>query len=140
MALIGEYREALDLAYQAQADVEAFGLEFARPYSNSNLAFIYMGLRRFGAAEHCLQLVEDSCSQRQIGSHVLNARILRCRLALQTGELVRAQELVDRPATEVTIPSLHGEFLATQALTYAAEESNSRRLAGEGCDRAEYSS
>ncbi len=120
MALMSEYREALELAYQAQADVEAFGLEFARPYSNSNLAFIYMGLRRFGAAEHCLQLVEDSCSQRRIGSHILNARILRCRLALQTGELVRAQELVDRPATEVTIPSLHGEFLATQALTYAA--------------------
>ena len=34
-------------AHRAQADVDAFDLEFARPYSNSNLAFIYMGLRRF---------------------------------------------------------------------------------------------
>ena len=64
LALMSEYREALELAYQAQADVEAFDLEFARPHSNSNLAFIYMGLRRFGAAERCLQLVEDASSER----------------------------------------------------------------------------
>ncbi len=119
-ALMSEYREALELAYQAEAEVEAFGLEFARPYSNSNLAFIYMGLRRFGAAERCLQLVEDACDQRQVGSHVLNARILRCRMALQTGELSRARKLAQLPVTEVTIPSLQGEFLATQALVYAA--------------------
>ena len=134
-ALMGEYREALELAYQARADVEAFGLEFARPYSNSNLAFIYMGLRRFGSAERCLQLVEDASSQRRIGSHILNARILRCRMALQTGQLDRAQELVARPATEVTIPSLQGEFLAIQALTYAAI--GDRKLATSLADAAD---
>ncbi len=118
-ALMSNYQEALELASEAQADVEAFDLEFARPYSNSNLAFIYMGLRRFGAAEGCLQLVEDASSQRPTGSHILNARILRCRMALQTGELDRARQLVEKPANEVTIPSLHGEFLATQALAHA---------------------
>jgi LuxR family transcriptional regulator, maltose regulon positive regulatory protein len=120
-ALMSQYREALELATQAQADIEAFDLEFARPQSNSNLASIYMGLRRFGAAERCLQRVEDASSERRIGIHVLNARILRCRMALQTGELARAHELVQRPVTEATIPSLQAEFLATQALTYAAE-------------------
>ena len=113
---------------------EAFDLEFARPHSDSNLASIYMGLRRFGAAERCLQRVEDASSERGIGIHVLNARILRCRLALQTGELARAHELIRQaPATEATIPSLQAEFLATQALTYAAE--GNRRLAAgsRGC-------
>jgi ATP/maltotriose-dependent transcriptional regulator MalT len=119
-ALMSEYRGALELALQAQAEVDAYGLEFARPYSNSNLAFILMGLRRFGEAERYLQLVEDASSRRPVGSHSLNARILRCRMALQTGELDRALELVETPANEVTIPSLHGEFLAIQALTYAA--------------------
>jgi len=120
LALKSEYREALELAYQAQGEVDAFDLEFARPHSNWNLAFIHMGLRRFGAAERCLQLVEDASRQRPLGYHVLNARILRSRMALQTGELARALELVQMPATEVTIPSLHAEFLATRALTCAA--------------------
>ena len=79
-----------------------------------------MGLRQFGAAERYLQLVEDESSRRRVGSHVLNARILRCRMALHTGELDRACELIQAPANEVTIPSLQGEFLATQAVTYAA--------------------
>ncbi len=89
-ALMSRYREALELATQAEADIEAFDLEFARPQSNSNLASIYMGLRRFGAAERCLQRVEDASSERRIGINILNARILRCRMALQTGELARA--------------------------------------------------
>jgi DNA-binding NarL/FixJ family response regulator len=120
LALMSEYREALELAYQAKADVDAFDLEFARPHSDWNLAFIHMGLRRFGAAERCLQLVEDASRHRPLGYHVLNARILRARMALQTGELDRALELVQLPATEVTIPSLHAEYLAIRALTYAA--------------------
>ncbi|HEX4526549.1 MAG TPA: LuxR C-terminal-related transcriptional regulator [Gaiellaceae bacterium] len=120
LALKSEYREALDLAHQAQEEVDAFDLEFARPHSNWNLALIHMGLRRFGAAERCLQLVEDASRQRPLGHHVLNARILRARMALQTGELARAVELGHMPATEVTIPSLHAEFLATRALTCAA--------------------
>jgi DNA-binding CsgD family transcriptional regulator len=137
-ALMSRYRDALELAIQAEADIEAFDLEFARPQSNSNLASIYMGLRRFGAAERCLQRVEDASSERRIGIHILNARILRCRMALQTGELARAHELVQPPATEATIPSLQAEFLATQALTYAAEGDRSlaNRLAHDAVERS----
>ena len=141
LALMSEYREALELAHQSQSDVEAFGLEFARPYSNSNLAFIYMGLRRFGDAERYLQLVEDAGIQRPVGSHVLNARILRCRMALQTGQLAQALELVQAPVKEVAIPSLHGEFLATQALAYAAiGEPSGGSSEGGCCNRSEYGS
>lgn len=120
LGVMSEYHEALELATRSHQEVDAFDLEFARPHSNWNLAFIYVGLRRFGAAERCLQLVEDACRQRPLGYHVLNARILRTRLALQTGELERALELVRPNATEIAIPSLHGEYLATRALTFAA--------------------
>jgi DNA-binding NarL/FixJ family response regulator len=119
-ALMSKYREALEFAYRSQADIDAFDLEFARPHNNANLALIHMGLRRFGAAERCLQLLEDASEQRPLGHHVLNGRILRTRMALQTGELDRALALVQMPANETTVPSLHGEYMATQALTYAA--------------------
>jgi len=120
LGLMSEYREALEVAQQSQVEVDAFDLEFARPHLNWNLAFIHMGLRNFGTAERCLQLVEDAGRHRPIGHHVLNARILRVRMALHTGELDRAVELVRLPVTEATIPSLHSEYLATRALTYAA--------------------
>ena len=119
LALMSDYRGALELAHQSKADVDAYDLEFAQPASNWNLAFIHMGLRRFGAAERCLQLVEDASRHHPLGYHHLNARILRARMALQTGEFKRALELVQLPATEVTIPSLHAEYLAIRALTYA---------------------
>jgi DNA-binding NarL/FixJ family response regulator len=129
LALKSEYREALELAHQARDEVDEFQLEFARPHSNWNLAFIHMGLRRFGAAERCLQLVEDASRQRPLGYHVLNARILRSRMALQTGELDRALELTQVSIKEVTIPSLHGEFLATRALACAAAGDRERARA-----------
>ncbi|HVC88553.1 MAG TPA: LuxR C-terminal-related transcriptional regulator [Gaiellaceae bacterium] len=128
-ALMGEYREAFELAEQAQVDIEAFDLEFARPHSNWNLAFVSLGLRRFGAAEQFLQLLEDASRQPQVDYHVLNARILRARLALQTGELDRALELVQIPATEITLPSLQGEYLATRAMAFAVAGDQRRSVA-----------
>jgi DNA-binding NarL/FixJ family response regulator len=41
-------------------------------------------------------------------------------MALQTGEFGRALEIAQMPATEASIPSLHGEYFAMQALTYTA--------------------
>lgn len=126
LALKSEYREALELAHQTHREIDAFDLEFARPHSNWNLAFIHMGLRRFGAAERHLQLVEDASRERPLGHHVLNARILRIRMALHTGEFERALELVEMPATEATIPSLHAEYFGMQALTYAVAGDRAR--------------
>jgi DNA-binding NarL/FixJ family response regulator len=119
LALKSNYAEALEFVRQAQETVDAYDLEFARPQSNWTSAFIQMGLRRFGAAERGLQLVEDANRQRPLGHHVFNARILRVRMALQTGKLDRALEIVRMPATEVAIPALEAEYLAIQALTFA---------------------
>jgi hypothetical protein len=84
--LRAEYRRAADLIRMARAEIDAFDLEFARPHANWSLAFIELGLRRFGAAERALRLVEDETSEKPLGYHVLNARVLRARLALQTGQ------------------------------------------------------
>jgi len=119
LALRTDYRRALELATASQAEVDAFHLEFARPYTEWNLALVNLGLRRFGAAEGSLQRVEDSTSERPLGFHVLNARILRMRLALQTGEFDRVAELMRSPDYESAIPSLHAEHQATQGLCLA---------------------
>jgi ATP/maltotriose-dependent transcriptional regulator MalT len=104
----------------ARAEIDAFDLEFARPHANWSLAFIELGLRRFGAAERALRLVEDETLEKPLGYHVLNARVLRARLALQTGQRDMALELVRRADVEAAIPSIHGEYLATRALVLAA--------------------
>jgi LuxR family maltose regulon positive regulatory protein len=119
LAVCADYRRALKFAESGKAEVDAYDLDFARPHSDWNLACIHLGLRRFGAAERALQLVEDSTEQRPLGFHVLNARVLRMRLALQTGEINRAVELVRAHDNESAIPSIHAEHIATQGLCVA---------------------
>jgi ATP/maltotriose-dependent transcriptional regulator MalT len=119
LALQADYRAALELAVSSQKEVDAFHLEFARPYTEWNLALVNLGLRRFGAAERSLQRVEDATSERPLGFHVLNARILRMRLGLQTSEFDRVAELMRLPDYESAIPSLHAEHQATQGLCLA---------------------
>jgi LuxR family transcriptional regulator, maltose regulon positive regulatory protein len=119
LALRGEYRQAADYAALAERDVDEFDLEFARPHGHGTVALVALGLRRFGLAARRLQLVEDAARARPLGHHVLNARIIRIRLALQTGEFERARQLSLAPATEPAIQSLHGEYLAIRALALA---------------------
>jgi DNA-binding NarL/FixJ family response regulator len=119
LALRTDYEGALKLAQESKAEVDSFDLDFAQPFSNWNLGFIYLGLRRFGAAERALQMVEDAADQRPVGFHVLNARILRMRLAIATGEIDRAMQLVRMQTDESAIPSMHAEHLATQGLCLA---------------------
>jgi ATP/maltotriose-dependent transcriptional regulator MalT len=117
--LQGNYRRALELCEIACADVEAFDLDFARPYGNWTLAFVNLGLRKFGAVERSLQLVEDATSERPLGFHILNVRLLRARLALETAAPKQALEFVALRDQEGAIPSLHAEYLATRSLVLA---------------------
>jgi ATP/maltotriose-dependent transcriptional regulator MalT len=119
LAVRADYERAHGFASAGKAEVDAFDLDFARPHSDWNLGCVNLGLRRFGAAERALQLVEDALAQRALGFHVLNARVLRMRLALQTGEIARSLELVRAHDNESAIPSIHAEHLATQGLCLA---------------------
>jgi LuxR family transcriptional regulator, maltose regulon positive regulatory protein len=119
LAVRADYERAHELASAGKAEVDAFDLEFARPHSDWNLGCINLGLRRFGVAERALQLVEDALGQRPLGFHVLNARVLRMRLALQTGQIDRALEIGRLQDDESAIPSIHAEHLATHGLCLA---------------------
>jgi LuxR family transcriptional regulator, maltose regulon positive regulatory protein len=118
-AVQANYQLAFELTQRAEREIDAFSLEFARPHVRWNTALALLGLRKFGAADRALQTVEDIAKHRPLGYHILNARILRARLALQTGETEFASQTVRRPIDEAAIPSIHGEYFATRALVMA---------------------
>jgi ATP/maltotriose-dependent transcriptional regulator MalT len=132
LGLRGDYRRALELCRIADGDVQAFDLDFARPYGDWTFAFINLGLRKFGATERSLQLVEDAARARPLGYHVLNVRILRARLALETAQPECALEYVTPRDQEGAIPSLHAEYLATRSLVLAVLNRGSEALSAAG--------
>jgi ATP/maltotriose-dependent transcriptional regulator MalT len=113
------YRDAARWLALCDADIAAFDLDFARPYSLWNHAHIALGIRRFGEAERMLQKLEDAIHDQPLDYHLLNARILRARLALATGQVDAAAAALPPIKREVVIPSIHGEYLATRALALA---------------------
>jgi DNA-binding NarL/FixJ family response regulator len=68
-----------------------------------------------------LQKLEDSIADRPLDYHVLNGRILRGRLALQTGQVDQALRILPLVKHEVVIPSIHGEYIATRGLALASK-------------------
>jgi ATP/maltotriose-dependent transcriptional regulator MalT len=120
-ALTARYAEATQWQRLCDADIAAFDLDFAQPHSYWNNGFLALGLRRFGAAERMLQKLEDSIADRPLDYHVLNGRILRGRLALQTGQVDQALRILPLVKHEVVIPSIHGEYIATRGLALASK-------------------
>jgi len=135
VALSGDYERGLQLIELAIDEVAAYDLDFALPHVWWTRAFIELGLRRFGTCERSLQRIEDASRDSPLGFHILNARALRARLALETGQLGLARELVAQPAREAAIPSIHGEYQATRALVFAA--TGERGAAFEAASEAE---
>jgi DNA-binding NarL/FixJ family response regulator len=121
-ALGAEYREAGRWLEVCDADISAYDLDFARPHSLWNHALVALGLRKFGHAERMLQRLEDSISHHPLDYHLLNARILRGRLALETRRIDAAIAVLPAIKREVVIPSVHGEYLATRALALAVSQ------------------
>src|SRR4029078_3559065 len=87
------------------SDIAAFDLDFARPHSLWNRAHVALGLRKFGHAERLLQRLEDDISNHPLDYHVVNARILRGRLALETHRADVAIAALPELRSEVVIPS-----------------------------------
>ena len=114
--LAARYADATHFQQLCDLDIEAFDLDFARPHSFWNHAYLALGQRKFGTVERMLQMLEDRLEQHSLDYHVLNGRILRARLALQTGKPDLAVESLRPIEREVVIPSIHGEYLATSAL------------------------
>jgi DNA-binding NarL/FixJ family response regulator len=127
-----DYRRALELIQMAEREIDAFNLDFARPHAKWNTALILLGLRKFGAADRSLQSVEDITKSRPLGYHVLNARILRARLAIETGQDDLALQTVTLPVNDVAIPSIHGEYVATRGLVLSVLGKGSEALEAAG--------
>jgi DNA-binding CsgD family transcriptional regulator len=121
-SLGAHYVEASRWQAICDADIAAFDLDFARPHSLWNNAHLAIGSRKFGHAERILQKLEDAIQSHPTAYHVLNARILRGRLALQTGNADAAVAALPAIRREVVIPSIHGEYLGTRALALAIAE------------------
>jgi DNA-binding NarL/FixJ family response regulator len=115
-SLGAHYAEASRWQAICDADIGAFDLDFARPHSLWNNAHLAIGVRKFGHAERILQKLEDAIQSHPTAYHVLNARILRGRLALQTRSAETAVAALPSIKRETVIPSIHGEYLATRAL------------------------
>ena len=129
LAVVGDYSQAAALIEDAFGEIEAFDLDFARPHVWWTHGFIELGLRRFGACERALRRIENTLQDKPVGYHVLNARTLRARLALQTGQIEIATDLVAIPPKEAAMPSIHAEFRGTRALVYATNGELNQALA-----------
>jgi LuxR family transcriptional regulator, maltose regulon positive regulatory protein len=121
-ALRADYDDAEQYLNLLLDDIRSFDLEFALPYANWTAAMIMLGLRRFGEAERSLQAVEDASKRSHDQGHAINARSLRARMLMQTGQLDEALKHVQRDVRFRLIPSWLGEYLATRALVLACVE------------------
>jgi LuxR family transcriptional regulator, maltose regulon positive regulatory protein len=102
-----------------RSDVEEFDLEFARPHADWTAALLRLGVRRFREAERLLQSLEDGIANGHYDSHRVNARTLRARMLMQTGQAEEAVQVTAQSPTEHAYPSWRGEYLATRALGLA---------------------
>ncbi len=137
LAQKAEYEEARDWLKLFFEDATTFGLEFTMPYANWTAAQIALGLRRFGDAERALQTVEDAAHRSRDMHHEVNARSLRARLLLQTGNVEQAQACVSGEIHDNLIPSWIGEYLATRSLVFAcAADTAVTNLTGAAAARA----
>jgi len=128
-ALSARYRVATSWLERCDKDISAFDLDFAKPHSLWNHVLVSCGLRKFGHAERTLQKLEDAIEDNPLDFHLLNARILRARLALETRRVEPALAVLPAIKREVVIPSVHGEYLATRALALAVAERRREALA-----------
>jgi LuxR family maltose regulon positive regulatory protein len=133
-SLGARYADASRWQSICDADIAAFDLDFARPHSLWNNAHLAVCARKFGHAERILQKLEDAIQNHPTAYHVLNTRILRGRLALQTRNVEAAVAALPAIKRESVIPSIHGEYLATRALALAITER--RQEAFEAADSA----
>ncbi|HEY3961082.1 MAG TPA: AAA family ATPase, partial [Gaiellaceae bacterium] len=114
-----EYRDARVFLELLETDVRAFQLEFAWPFVSWTAACLDLGLRRFGDADRHIQLVEDAANQPQMRHHHSNARVLRARLLLQSGQAADAVEHLPPDLDLAPSKAWRGEYLATRALALA---------------------
>ena len=129
LRLRAEYQEAGAFLQRFDADVRAFQLDFARPFVSWTAACLSLGLRKFGDADRHIQAVEDAACRPQNRLHTANARVLRARLLLQSGQASQALEQLPEDPDLLPTKAWRGEYLATKALALACADRGDEALA-----------
>ena len=101
-----EYERASEWLGLLQADVEEFDLEFARPHADWTAALA--PARASADSEKpsgCFNRSRTQSLQVTSAAHRINARTLRARLLLQTGQADEAVRITSEPPAEQAYPS-----------------------------------
>ncbi len=114
-----EYHRASLLCQRMIGEIESYGLEFARPHGQWNMAFVKLGLRRFHEVEQLLQSIEATVLDRPLGHHAMNVSVLRARSLMQLARAAEGLRLVRYDSEHRAAPAMHGEYLATRAIGHA---------------------
>jgi DNA-binding NarL/FixJ family response regulator len=119
LAQRAEYQRAAEFLSLFARDVEEYSLGFASPHVQWTSALISLGLRKFGEADRALRAVERVAFETRHPEHALNARVLRARLLLQTGEAEEALNRLEVREEGPILPSWRAEHSASRALALA---------------------
>lgn len=121
-----EYRQAAGLLERLRRDADTYQLSFAQPFADWTAAFIHLGLHRFGDVDRYLSRVEATATDSPTSVHELNARFLRARLSLQTGDPTAATAVLRAKHPSPIFPAWQGELHATRAVALACAGEHAR--------------
>ena len=123
LSLQARYPEAVAFADQLLCDAEETGVDFVLPHALVANAIALIGERRFAEAEGALDRAAQLADRIGDEHNVVDARSVKAKLAVTTGDLVRARTLTEglRDTPPVTT-TMRAEALATHALVQACTE------------------
>jgi LuxR family maltose regulon positive regulatory protein len=114
----GRYSRAVELTERQLDEAVAEGLTFARDYAYVTRSAALIGMRRLGAAQRFLQMLEKSENE---SSFVAAAVVLKtARLRATAGDINRAEQLLEAAPPRDIPRALLGEWIAHRGLLLAA--------------------
>lgn len=134
LALHGDYEESLELVRELERDIEAFRLDFVRPYADSNRAVALAGLRQFDEALRALDRADRRARTFGDLHAILNGCAHASRLHLAMGHFSEAVRVLEIPVRGA-IRSMRAEVLSCRSLAFACAGDDQR--AAKSAARAE---
>lgn len=127
LALHGEYEESLELVRELERDIEAFRLDFVRPYADSTRAVASAGIRDFDEALQALDRVDRYARTSGDLHAILNGRAIASRLHLAMGHFSEAVRVLEIPVRDA-IRSMRAEVLSCRSLAFACAGDDGRAV------------
>jgi ATP/maltotriose-dependent transcriptional regulator MalT len=119
--LVGDYERALELLEHAEDVISRHDIFFAAPVVAAVRAYALFGVAEYSAAAEMAAQVERDAIKFDDEHTLLNARVLRARILLASGDYSEALRMLPVPSRQFAVRPLIGEVHATYALTYACQ-------------------